>query len=122
MNKYLWIESSLATEGIDVPDELASMLTQGERHDRQFWFLTEQGSRDETARLHRLTPSSRVLAFVRRGDYDSVIYLILDDQDYAKGQIVELRDDIPRGYPIDVVSSNVRDWAKAAKAGFRQTR
>lgn len=119
MNKYLWMKSSLATEGIDVPDELASMLTQGERHDSQFWFLTEQEARDETARLHQLTSSSRVLAFARRGDYDSVICLILDDQDYAKGQVVELRDDIPRGYPVDVIFPNVKDWAKAAKAGSK---
>ena len=113
------MRSSLAAEGINVPDELASLLTQRERHDSQFWFLTEQESRDETARLRQLTPSSRVLAFARRGDYDSVICLILDDQDYAKGQVVELRDDIPRGYPIDIVFPSIKAWAESAKAGFK---
>ena len=119
MDEYLWIRSSLAAERMDVPDKLVSLLTQRERHDSQFWFLTEQESRDETARLHQLTPSSRVLAFARRGDYDSVICLVLDDQDYGKGQVVELRDDIPRGYPVDVVFPTMEAWAEAAKVGFK---
>ena len=115
MDDFTWIERALTSEGFAVPPGLSGMIAHKRPQQGDFFFLTEQWGAERTEILNRLSSPYRVIAFARRVAYDAVICVVVSDPHFSRGQVVELADDRPRGYPIDISFPSLPAWTKWAE-------
>ena len=115
MNKSIWIEIALVLEGFAVPLAFSKMIASKRSDQGAFFFLEEEWSITRTSILNRLYSPYRVIAFARRVAYDAVICIVLSDPEFARGCVLELADDRPRDYAVDVSFPSLDAWTKWAE-------
>ena len=64
--------------------------------------------------MNRQFPALRFVPFARRGDYDGVFGLVLNDPVFKRGQVIIVYDTARHGTEIEKTFPSLNAWAKVA--------